>query len=156
MVGPTEPVRRPSADAAPAPERTRFEPTPSPVAEPYWAATREQRLVLPWCRTCGRAHWFPREACPHCLSADLEWRPAAGTGTVYAASTMPKPAMPMLAGRVPYVVALVDLAEGVRVMTNIVGSDPDEVVIGAAVQVAWEPLSDGRHLAVYTLVAPSP
>ena len=52
----------------------RFAPPASPAAEPFWAATRERRLVLQWCRTCERAIHFPREACPSCLGVDLEFR----------------------------------------------------------------------------------
>ncbi|QXC62779.1 hypothetical protein KSP35_08360 [Aquihabitans sp. G128] len=68
----------------------RFQPPVSPAAEPFWEATRERRLVLQWCPACERAIHFPREACPTCLGADLELRPAAGTGTVYAVTTIPK------------------------------------------------------------------
>ena len=137
---------------APDPVRTRFEPPMSDEGAPFWEATRERRLVLPWCTGCGQPHWFPRAACPHCLDPAIEWREASGDGTVYAASVMPKPAMPTLAGRVPYVVALVDLAEGVRMMTNVVDLvdvEPGQVTAGLVVRAAWEPLSDGRHLLVF-------
>lgn len=138
------------SDTDPAPRR-RFEPPTSSAGEPFWAGTREQRLLLPWCRSCERPHWYPREVCPFCLAPDLDWREATGRGSVHAASTMPKAALPMLADRVPYVVAIVELVEGVRMMTNIVDVDPDAVAVGAAVRVVWEALSDGRHLAVFTL-----
>lgn len=130
-------------------EPTRFEPAESVAGAPFWAATRERRLVLPWCLACARPHWFPRDFCPHCLGSALEWREASGQGEVYALSVMPKPANPAMAGREPYAVALVDLAEGVRMMTNIVGADADDVAIGQAVTVTWEPLSDGRHLPLF-------
>lgn len=138
-----------------APER--FQPPTSPAGEPFWAATRECRLDLQWCRSCERAIHFPREACPRCLGTDLEFRPAAGTGTVYAATVVPKAGNPGMRGREPYVVALVDLPEGVRLLTNVLaapgdqGFDPAAVVVGAPVTVAWEPLADGRHLPVFTL-----
>ncbi|HWJ97273.1 MAG TPA: OB-fold domain-containing protein [Acidimicrobiales bacterium] len=94
-----------------------------------------------------------REACPSCLGADLEFRPAAGTGTVYAMSEMPAPGNAGMQGRAPYVVALVDLPEGVRMLTGIVRADGGlgaaEVAVGDAVRVAWEPLADGRHLPVF-------
>ena len=135
-----------SDDRAPS----RFEPPESPAGAPFWAATREQRLVLPWCRACEVPHWYPRERCPRCLGETIEWRAASGLGAVYAVSVMPKPALPVLADRVPYVVALVELDEGVRVMTNVVADDPFGVSVGARVQVAWEPLTDGRHLPVFT------
>ena len=132
-----------------APER--FSPPASPAAEPFWAASRERRLVLQWCRTCERAIHFPREACPSCLGDDLEFRPAAGTGTIYACSTMPVPANPTMAGREPYVVALVDLPEGVRLMADVVGEGALDAAVGDAVTVGWEPLPDGRHLPVVLL-----
>jgi hypothetical protein len=64
---------------------------------------------------------------------------------------MPKPAMPMMADRVPYLVALISLDDGVRMMSNVVGSDPYTVAVGDRVQVDWEPLTDGRHLPVFRL-----
>lgn len=69
---------------------------------------------------------------------------------VHAVSVQHRPAHPKLADRVPYAVALVDLAEGVRVLSNVVDREPDDVHIGLDVTVAWEPLSDGRHLPVFT------
>jgi len=139
----------------PAPEGApdRQPPPVSPAAGPFWEATRSCSLVIQWCRSCEQAIHFPREACPSCLGADLEFRPAAGTGTVYAMSEMPAPGNAGMQGRAPYVVALVDLPEGVRMLTGIVRADGGlgaaEVAVGDAVRVAWEPLADGRHLPVF-------
>ena len=124
----------------------RFEPPATEVTQPFWDATRDQRLLLQWCPTCDSPIFYPREACPGCLSLDLDWRPASGRGVVYALSIQHKPAFPGLAGRVPYAVALIDLDEGVRLMSNVVGCDVDDVVIGMPVEVTWEALSDGRNL----------
>ena len=120
------------------------------MSEPFWRATRERRLinaVVPpvrarSCSTRGRS-------APRCLGSDLEWRDSLGTGTVYAFSVHYRTGSPEMLDRTPYVVALVDLAEGARLMTNIVGCDPDDVGIGMDVQVTWEPLSDGRHLPLF-------
>ncbi len=133
----------------------RFSPPESPPAAPFWAATRERRLALQWCTACERAIHFPREACPGCLGDAFEYRPASGHGVVYATSTMPKPGNPGMAGRAPYVVALVDLPEGVRLLTNLVGEGALDLPVGAAVTVAWEPLADGRHLPVFVAADPS-
>ena len=122
-------------------------------ARPFWDATRERRFVLPWCNSCGEAFWYPRAACPHCLSTDIDWRPAEGTGTVYAFSIQYNPALPAFADEVPYVVALVELTEGVRMMTNIVDCPPGDVSVGQAVVLAWEPAEDGRALPLF---APAP
>ena len=127
----------------------RAEPPVTPEAEAYWDATRDKRLVLPWCKECDRPFWYPRPVCPACLSPNVEWREASGRGEVYAVSVMHRPGNPTMQSRVPYAVALVELEEGVRVMTNIVGVDPGEVKIGMPVSVTWEPLSDGRHLPLF-------
>ncbi len=133
----------------PAEAGERFPPPTSPASEPFWEATRERRLVVQWCLQCEGPIHFPREACPACLGTDLEFRVASGRATVYAVSVMPKPANPTMAGRGPYAVALVQLDEGVRLLTNVITPDPYAVRVGDAVTVAWEPLSDGRHLPVF-------
>lgn len=130
----------------------RIAPPTSPASEPFWEATRRRELVIQWCTACEAPIHFPREACPRCLGTQLEFRPSAGTGTVYALSTMPVPGNPGMAGRAPYAVALVDLDDGVRMLSNIVGDGWEHAAVGDRVQVGWEPLVDGRHLAVFTLV----
>lgn len=135
----------------PADAGERFQPPMSPAAEPFWEATRTCHLVIQRCADCERAIHFPREACPTCLGTDLEFRPAAGTGVIYALSEMPVPGNAGMAGRAPYLVALVDLPEGVRLLTNVLGPNASDAVVGAEVQVAWEPLADGRHLPVFVL-----
>jgi uncharacterized OB-fold protein len=127
----------------------RFEPPVTEEAEAFWSATERRELVLPWCTSCGKAFWYPRPVCPRCLRPDVEWRPAAGRGEVYAVSVMHRPAHPGMAERVPYAVALVDLDEGIRMLTNVVGVDPQEVRVGMEVAVTWEPMSDGRNLPVF-------
>lgn len=128
-------------------EATRFEPPVSEVAEPFWEATRQGRLMLQWCRACAKPIWFPREVCPGCLGDDLEWRQAGGEGTVYACTVEHKAQTRAL--EAPYVIALVDLDEGVRLLANVVGCPPEQVAVGDRVQVTWEPLSDGRQLPLF-------
>lgn len=124
----------------------RLEPPVTALTAPFWDATRERRLLVQWCRACQAPIFYPREACPSCLGTELEWRPSAGRGTVYAVSVQHRPGHPTMADRVPYAVALVDLADGIRLMTNIVEVDPGTVEPGQAVRLCWEPLSDGRRL----------
>ncbi len=133
----------------PASPPGRFEPRVAEEAEVFWSATERRELVLPWCTSCGKPFWYPRPVCPRCLRPDVEWRPASGRGAVYAVSVMHRPAHPGMAARVPYAVALVDLEEGVRMLTNVVDVDVDEVRVGMEVQVTWEPMSDGRNLPVF-------
>ena len=81
----------------------------------------------------------------------LEWRTASGRATVYAAGVehRPEAAGAAFSGGQPYCVALVELEEGVRMLTNVVGCPPDDVRCGMAVTVTWEPLSDGRQLPLF-------
>jgi uncharacterized OB-fold protein len=131
----------------------RQEPPISAVSQPFWDATRSKRLVIQHCTACDRAVWFPRVACPHCLSQELEWRESQGSGTIYAVSVQYRPGNAQMRDRVPYAVVLIDMAEGVRIMSNVVGCDVDDVIIDKPVTAAWEPLSDGRHLLVFELAA---
>ena len=64
-----------------------FEPESSTLSGPFWEATRERRLVLPWCTGCERAVWFPREVCPNCRGTTFDWRPALGEGEVHTVLT---------------------------------------------------------------------
>ena len=137
------------ADAAPA----RLEPPVGVDSGPFWEATREGRLLVQWCTACDRGVFYPRAFCPHCASGRgaLEWRTASGRATVYAAVVehRPEAAGARFSGGEPYCVALVDLDEGVRMLTNVVGCPPGDVHSGMDVLVTWEPLSDGRQLALF-------
>jgi uncharacterized OB-fold protein len=135
---------------------TRTVPEPSEISQPFWDASREQRLVLQRCPACDRSVWYPRAMCPTCLGEDLEWVEASGHGTVYAMSVHHRAPTAELADFAPYVVALVDLDEGVRVMTNVVGAEPGSVHVGQRVDACWEPLADGRHLLLFTPQDPGP
>lgn len=98
------------------------------------AALERGELILPRCDVCGRHHWYPRPRCPHCGSHQVRWRTAAGTGTVYA-RTIVRRGAPKSAGPDPYTLAVVELAEGPRMLTRIVGPGSEEVAIGAAVRL---------------------
>lgn len=128
----------------------RFEPQSNPTTEPFWEATRQQKYMLQWCTSCNKSIFYPREVCPKCLlSEKLEWRESPGQGEVYTFNIMRKPGVPFMADRVPYVVALITLDEGTRVLTNVVNCAPEDVKIGMPVKVAWEELTDGRNLPVF-------
>jgi uncharacterized OB-fold protein len=102
-----------------------------------------------WCNRCQAGIYYPRWLCPRCLRDDLSWRQSAGQGELYTFNVVHQAANPMMADMVPYVIALVDLDEGVRMVSNVIGTDVSDIKIGMALQVDWEPLSDGRHLAVF-------
>jgi uncharacterized protein len=126
-----------------------IEPPVTEASAPFWDATREQRFVLPWSTVTGKAVWYPREVDPAAPDRPFDWREASGEGVVYAASVHHRTGPGRDPDDGPYVVALVELPEGVRMMTNIVDCPPDEVTVGMPVRLVWHPLSDGRHLPLF-------
>jgi hypothetical protein len=139
---------------APDGSPTRFEPPISDESVPFWEATREQRLVIQWCTACDHGVFYPRAICPGCGTGaeTVQWREASGQGVVHALTVEHHPATTgaTFAAGEPYAIALVDLSEGVRMMSNVVGAPLPSLHIGMAVHVTWEPLSDGRHLPLFT------
>ena len=122
----------------------RLIPPHSELTAPYWAGAREQRLVLQRCGDC--AHWLfpPGATCPECGSANLAWTEVSGKGQVYTFTIARRPPHPILAGLCPLAIAVVQLAEGPRMMSNVVGCDPEDVEIDMPLQVAFEPI-DGSE-----------
>jgi uncharacterized OB-fold protein len=122
-------------------------PLPKPIAnadsQRYWQAAAEGRLVIRKCHECSALHFMPRYVCPHCWSEDLEWVEASGKGTVHSFTIIRRASDPAFAPLVPYVVALVDLEEGPRMMANVLGDDALSVQIGDPVQVGFEDRGDG-------------
>ncbi|MEV7395336.1 Zn-ribbon domain-containing OB-fold protein [Streptomyces sp. NPDC091215] len=112
-------------------------PEPDAFTRPYWDAAAEGRLLLRRCRSCGRAHHYPREFCPHCWSEDVTWEPATGRATLYTWSVVHRNDLPPFGDRVPYVPAVVDLAEGPRMMTELVTADPETLCAGLELEVAF-------------------
>jgi uncharacterized protein len=108
----------------------------------YQALLDQDVFAVHTCARCGRAHYSPRVICPHCGSTDLEWKRSEGLGTVYSVSVLsPR-------GKPPYAVALVDLDEDVRLMSNVVGIAPEDVRIGMRVKVRVEH-RDGGAVALF-------
>lgn len=127
----------PSRPAAPAQPRRPL-PNPPPESKPFWDGARAHRLMIPRCNACGRA-WFPPSAlCAHCLSDDTRWEEACGRGTVFSFVVVHRVYHPFFADRVPYVVAVVELEEGPRLLSNVVGIEPDKVRCNMPVEVTFE------------------
>lgn len=117
-------------------------PRPAPESVPYWAAAREKRLSLPQCESCEQ-YWFPpSRTCPHCLSAQVHFSDVSGRGKVFSFVTFHRVYHPGFAGDVPYVVALIELEEGPRLLSNVVGVAPDDVRCEMPVEVVFEDVGD--------------
>ena len=118
-------------------------PRTSPESAHYWQAAREHRLEIPRCNACGQFWFPPSQSCPHCLAADFSWTPVSGRGKVFSFVTYHRVYHPAFAKDVPYVVALVELDEGPRLLTNIVGVAPDAVTCDMPVQVTFDDYEEG-------------
>lgn len=117
-------------------------PKPDKDSEVYWEAARRHELVLQQCRACERFRFYPRLVCPQCLSDQFEWRRASGRGVVYSFTVIHRPPFPAFRDRVPYVLALIDLEEGVRMMSNVIGCEPNEVRIGMPVEATFDDVTE--------------
>lgn len=113
----------------------------------FWDAARQGRLVAQRCSSCGRFRHPPRPVCPHCHGLDHEVVELAGRGTVYSYALLHHPQNPRF--DYPVVAALVDLDEGVRLVTNLVDVEPADVRIGLPVTVAFAPTDGDAAVPVF-------
>lgn len=116
-------------------------PRPTPETQPFWDGTAAGELRIQRCRACERHYFYPRPSCPRCGSADVEWVRASGRATLYSYVINHRPA-PGFDGS--YTIAVVELEEGVRMMTNLVGvrPDPEELVLDMPLRVTFEERGD--------------
>jgi uncharacterized OB-fold protein len=127
---------------------------PHPVVDgdsrPYWEAVARGELLIQRCDACGRTVFYPRWVCPHCSADRLVWERASGQGTVYSYTVVHQAYGPF-AGQSPFVIALVDLDEGVRMLTRLKG-EPEVAKIGARVRVVFERVDDELTLPHFEIV----
>jgi uncharacterized protein len=130
---------------------------PPPVANadslPYWNAARERRLLIRKCRACSAFHFMPRHLCPECWSDKLDWVDAKGTGSVHSFTIIRRAPLAAFASKTPYVVALIDLDEGPRMVANIVGEGALSVRISERVSVTFEERGDGAMVPQFMRAA---
>ena len=126
-----------------------FRLTPSMTADTqfFWDGVKEHRLLIQRCGGCGTLRHPPRPMCPHCRSLEWDAVEASGRGTVFSCVIPHHPPLPGFDE--PYVVALVDLEEGTRLVTNIVGVAPPDVTVGMKVRVQYGEFDDGVVLPLF-------
>ena len=117
-------------------------PVPDGISGPFYDGAREGKLMLQHCTGCDGWSFPVRERCPHCLAAKLEWRAASGRGTLYTFAVMHQVMNPGFASSVPYNVAQIDLEEGVRMVSNIVGTANSALRIGMELRVFFDDVGD--------------
>ena len=99
-------------------------PLPNPLHReaslPFWEAAKRHELVMPRCKMCDRLFFYPREACPVCLSPDIDWVTVSGRGRLHSFTVIHQPANPVFQEDVPYIYAMIQLDEGPRMISNLV------------------------------------
>jgi hypothetical protein len=122
-------------------------PKPTATSQPFWDAAKRHELQLQQCGGCKAFIYYPRDRCPHCLSEQLEWRHVSGKGKVYSYTTVRRASTRSFSDQ-PYVLAIVELDEGVRLTTNV-EAEPESVKIGMPVTVFFDDVTADRTLVKF-------
>ena len=128
----------------------RLAPSMTPDTQFFWDGVRDHRLLVQQCASCGALRHPPRPMCPACQSLEWDAIEATGRGTVYSFVIPHHPPLPWFPE--PYVVALIDLEEGTRIVSNVVGVAPDAVAVGTVVAVRFEHFDDDVVLPLFAPV----
>jgi len=121
-------------------------PIEDEVSAPFWAATRERTLLVQFCPACTRFQHYPRAICTQCGGTALEWKEASGNATIDSWTLVTR--APSEGFEVPYYIIRARLEENVIMLSRFVGESEPECDMSVA--LGWQPLSDGRHLPVFT------
>jgi uncharacterized OB-fold protein len=125
-------------------------PRPSPLSQPYWDGCREGVLRLQYCTHCKYFQFYPRCICSQCQGTQLEWRTVSGRGVVASYTVVQRGIS--AAYPAPYVVALIDLAEGPRMMSSVTETEPENLWVGAPVAVCFAEWSPDIQMPVFRLI----
>ena len=128
-------------------------PLRHPISAGYWEAARRHELAVQRCTDCGQYRHYPQELCPACQSSAHEWAPLCGRGTIHSYVVSHAAFHPYWKDKVPYVIATIEVDEGVRILSEL-DEPADQVSIGAAVEVFFEAIDDEITLPRFRLTAP--
>ena len=129
-------------------------PIPQPItpeSKPYWDGMKEGKLMLPKCQDCGKVHFYPRVFCPHCHSKNLTWVQGSGKGKLYSFEILYRPFNRAVKVPPPYVLAMIELEEGPRMLSNLVNVEPDPKVIKCdmPVEMVFSKLTDDVTIPLF-------
>src|SRR6476659_5698198 len=117
-------------------------PLPNPLhqetSRPFWEGARRHELMLPRCTRCDRVFFYPREVCPFCLSSEIDWVQVSGRGHLHSYTVIHQPANPAFQADVPYIYAMVQLDEGPKIISNLVGCPPEDARIDMPVVAVYD------------------
>ncbi len=124
-------------------------PTPDEASAPYFEGARQGRLLLMRCGECGTLRFPARPLCEACWSDEVEWVPASGRGIIYTYGIMHQVYHPAFASLVPYAIVVVELEEGPRMISNLVGVANDQILVGMPVEVVFEEVGEGVYVPYF-------
>jgi uncharacterized OB-fold protein len=127
-------------------------PVPSKWSQPFWDGANQHKLLLKMCTKCGKIDHPPYLYCTECWAEEHEWVEASGKGTLYALTTVMLGAPLEFTEDIPYTIAMVDLAEGPRMLTTIVDAKPEELELGMEVEVVFDDVTQEVALPRFRLV----
>ena len=124
------------------PEYNKPIPVPSAESQAYWDGLRDRKLLMPRCDACGK-YWFPPSLlCPHCNETKWTWTSTSGRGRIFSYVVYHRVYHPGFAEEVPYAVAVIELDEGPRMVSNVIGIAPDKLTCDLRVEVVYQPITD--------------
>ncbi|MXW52972.1 MAG: Zn-ribbon domain-containing OB-fold protein [Gammaproteobacteria bacterium] len=126
-------------------------PLQSPAAIPFWKALQEETVLLQQCDECSHWVFYPRNHCPRNLGNSLTWREVSGEGVLYSYTVARQPTAPHFADEVPQLLAIVELKEGVRMTSTIVGVDPNDLKVGMPLVPYFDHVTDDVTLLRFTV-----
>jgi len=129
-------------------------PLPQPITpetKPFWDGLREQKLMIPKCNDCGRAFFYPRIVCPLCHSRNVGWVEASGRGRLYSFEIAYQTIGRTFKVKPPYVLAMIELEEGPRMLSNLINVEPDpkKIRCDMPVEIVYEKLTDEVTLPLF-------
>lgn len=128
-------------------------PSVDPLTRPFWDGTKQHRLIMQRCSRCNRFHWLPSPSCQTCGNSELLWEQLKGTGTVYTFTIVHRVVRnTAFAKKTPYLIAVVELDEGPRMVTSIQSESMDQVRIGSKVEVTFEDITAEVSLPRFRVV----
>ena len=117
-------------------------PQANPQTEEFWEGCKRHELLIQRCTDCGTYRHYPRPMCPNCGSWNAAWVRVSGKGTVYSYLIAVQPFHPGFAAEAPYAAVIVELDEGVRLVSNMMECTPEEIHIGMPVEVAFDDVTE--------------
>lgn len=116
-------------------------PLVTPLSRVFYDGCKENKLLYQHCKNCDEVIFFPKEFCPNCMSHNLEWLESKGKGKIYSFTVVYAGAPMEFVDDQPYALAVIEMDEGYRLMSNIVECDFNELRCDMPVEVVFDPVT---------------